>query len=398
MRILQVCPKPIYPPIEGGSIAMFSLYQGLVDNGHTIHVVSMNTHKQFCDLKTVPQDFVKAANYKLINVDIRIRPIPAFVNLIRNKSYNMSRFDSSEFRDQLCNLLSAQEYDIIILETLYATPYIDAIREKTKALIILRSHNVEFMIWENLSRNETHIFKRMYLKILSKQLKKYELRALEKVDLIASISEEDNRNFELEGCQTKKIFLPFGINFNASEYVNYSLPSDEDIVLFHVGSMNWIPHQEAFKWFLNGVCRKLYVLHPNLKLYLAGAYMPEWITKGNYPNVIVTDSYVNGKSFMKKKGIMIVPSFSGSGIRIKIVEGMALGKVIITTQNGAMGVPCTHNENIFILEREEDWISTINNCINNLNEVQRISKNARNFAMDVFDSKSSARQLINAIS
>ena len=170
MKILHVCPKPIYPPTEGGSIAMFSLYQGLVDNGHTVHVISMNTHKQFCDLETVPENFVKAANYTLVNVDIRIKPGPAIVNLLRNKSYNMSRFDSSEFCDQLSNLLNIQEYDIIILETLYATPYIDAIREKTKALIILRSHNVEFMIWENLSRNETNIFKKMYFKILSKQL------------------------------------------------------------------------------------------------------------------------------------------------------------------------------------------------------------------------------------
>ena len=45
---------------------------------------------------------------------------------------------------------------------------------------------------------------------------------------------------------------------------------------------------------------------------------------------------------------MIVPLQAGGGLRIKIIEGMALGKTIISTTIGAQGIPYTDQENILI--------------------------------------------------
>ena len=52
-------------------------------------------------------------------------------------------------------------------------------------------------------------------------------------------------------------------------------------------------------------------------------------------NVITVGKVESAKEFYLSKKIMIVPVLSGSGMRIKIIEGMALGKVIISTTIGA---------------------------------------------------------------
>ncbi|MBL7912535.1 MAG: glycosyltransferase family 4 protein [Bacteroidia bacterium] len=397
MKILQICHKPAYPPIDGASIAMYNLYNGLSNNGHQVHVLAINTYKQYCNIKTVPLNFITESNYTLVDVDIRVRAIPAFLNLFTDKSYNIVRFGSVALRDAIEKLIENNTYDTVILESLYATVHIDLLRQKTNAKIVLRSHNAEFKIWENLYNNEKNTLKKWYLNILSKRLKKYEKETLKKVDLIAAISRDDNVVFKSEGCLTPMEYTPFGINFNDEEFKEYVSPEKEDLVFFHVGSMDWIPHQEAFRWFLEKVWTPLNIKYPRAKLHLAGSKMPEWITRGKFPNVIVTSGYVEGKTFMNKKCIMVVPSFSGSGIRIKIAEGMAKGKVVVTTKNGAMGIPCTHNENIFISDSADEWISILSRCMQDLELVKQISKNARAFSKREFDYNLAANKLIEAV-
>lgn len=397
MNILQICHKPPYPPIDGGSIAMHNLYSGLTDNGHNVDILAMNTNKQHCDINNVPKEFIKAANYTLVDIDISIKVLPAFFNLFTNKSYNIIRFDSKIFKQKLSTLIETKTYDLVLLESLYSTTYIDLLKQTTKYPIVLRGHNVEFKIWENLCNNEKNPLKKWYLNLLSKRLKKYELTTINKLDLIASISNEDNLVFKEESCRTPMVYLPFGINFNDEEFKTYSPPESDELVLFHIGSMDWIPHQEAFKWFLEKVWLNLNKKHPNIKLHIAGSKMPRWLTKSDYPNVIVTNGYVDGKTFMNKKAIMVVPSFSGSGIRIKIAEGMAKGKVIITTLNGAMGIPCTHNENIFISDNNEEWITIISKCISDIELTKKISNKAREFAQKEFDYIIAANKLIQSV-
>jgi polysaccharide biosynthesis protein PslH len=385
MNILQICHKPPFPPIDGASIAMYNLYHGLTQVGHTVHVLAINTNKQHCDITKVPTNFKVKANYTLVDIDISLRILSAITNLFTRESYNITRFYSEDFNKVLTNLIQTNNYDLIIFESLYTSLYIDLARSLTSLPIILRTHNVEFKIWENLAKNETNIIKRWYLNLLSGRLKNYELNALKKASLIASISEEDNSIFRKENCKTPMIYLPFGINFDDEEFNNYIPPQPEEMALFHIGSMDWIPHQEAFRWFLEKVWPQINNSHPTIKLYLAGSKMPDWIVKGKYPNVMVTNGYTDGKSFMNNKVIMIVPSFSGSGIRVKIAEGMSKGKVIITTTNGAMGIPCTNNKNIFISDTSQEWINIINKCLTDFESIKSISNQARQFAQKEFD-------------
>jgi glycosyltransferase involved in cell wall biosynthesis len=376
---------------------MYNLYRGLVSLGHQVHVLAMNTYKQHCDIQKVPEDFRISSRYTLVDIDIRIKALAAFLNLFTGESYNMARFDTPELRRSLDEILEGTDYDLVILESLFSTACIDLLQRKSQAKIILRSHNVEFNIWANLARNERNRLKRWYLQLLTRRLKRYELDMLGKVDFIASISRPDMEVFRNSSCRTAMTCIPFGINFDDEDYRCYSPPGKEEIIFFHVGSMDWIPHQEAFRWFLNEVWISFSNQQPRAELHLAGSKMPGWIIHGNYTNVIVHQGYVEGRAFMKKKAIMVVPSFSGSGIRIKIAEGMAMGKVIITTTNGAMGIPCTNNENIMISDDREEWIALLGRCMEDFEMVKTISRNARQFAEQEFNCQASAKKLVEEV-
>ena len=99
-------------------------------------------------------------------------------NLIFSKKpYSAVRFISESFKIELQNLLKENQFDIIQLEGLYVCPYIPVIRENSNAKIAYRSHNIEHEIW-NRSAVMAKGFVKLYYKILSKRLRKFEIKIL----------------------------------------------------------------------------------------------------------------------------------------------------------------------------------------------------------------------------
>ena len=91
---------------------------------------------------------------------------------------------------------------------------------------------------------------------------------------------------------------------------------------------------------------------------------------------------------------MVVPLFSGSGMRIKIIEGMALGKPIVTTAVGTEGISTTSGVNIVITEDADGFVQSISDLIEDYEYFERIGKNAIEYIHENFDNLSSAGSLI----
>ncbi len=88
---------------------------------------------------------------------------------------------------------------------------------------------------------------------------------------------------------------------------------------------------------------------------------------------------------MRSKAILIVPIFSGSGIRIKIIEGMATGKTIISTTVGAEGIGYTRDHDIFIADTPAEFIHCISNCVENKVLSETIGRNARDLVLTEYN-------------
>ncbi len=371
-----------YPPKDGGSIATFNHIKAFAKLGHQVTVLAMNTSKHYFDTKDLPDEIKELAYFITVRVDNRINPLHAFLNLFTNRSYHVQRFISGEYRRILVSLLKKKTYDIIQLEGLYLSPYVETIREHSRASVVMRSHNVEHEIWERITANKAFSFKNLYLKILSKRLKKYEASKLNKYDLLVPITEKDAHNIKKLGC-TKPVFTSqAGIDLELlrPDGVELDFPS-----LFHIGALDWIPNQEGIKWFLKNIWSKLYISHPNLKFYIAGRGDSSWLEKIKYPNVEILGEIEDAYGFMRSKAIMVVPLFAGSGMRIKIMEGMALGKTIISTTIGAEGIEHVDKENILIANTPSDFITVITKCIENRDMVDKIGRNARKFVENNYD-------------
>lgn len=384
MKILQICSKIPFPPKDGGSIAMNILTHGLISAGNQVDVLAVNTPKHFIKDEDINLEYRTRTKYQSVFIDTSIKPLDAFFNLFSSQSYNISRFYTKDFANALIQRLKKEEYDVIHLETLWVTPYVDLIRKYSKAKVVLRSQNVEFMIWERLAEDTRNPVKRLYLKILAKRLKRYEYQVLNKFDAIVPITELDSSVYKKMGCKQPIYHVPFGIDLEKYKVDTSNLDKPS---VFHIGAMDWRPNADGINWFLNDVWLKVVSSHPSIKLYLAGRNMPDWLMNLKMDNVFVEGEVPDSHQFINSKSIMIVPLKSGGGMRVKIIEGMALGKTIISTVVGAEGIDYENNKNIIIANTEEDFETAILKCLKDVDFSDKIAQNARILAESKYDNQ-----------
>ena len=353
MRILQLCNKPPYPPIDGGSKAMHNLTRGLLAAGHSVKVVCISTPKNSLALDQIPADYLAQTAIEGVFVDTSVNVVDAFTDLLTADNYNISRFFSPDMDIHLIRLLSEQQFDIVQLESLFMTPYIPTLRRYTNARIVLRSHNLEHVIQGRIASGEKNFLKRPYRKFLAKQLHDYEMSVLDRVDGVAAISPSDAEHFLEHGTRTPIVTIPFAVE--PTEYVVSGTKSEVDNVFFHLGSMDWLPNEEGVRWLLTEVWPKVIALRPEAKLELAGNKMPQDLLDRVQQGVVIRGRVKNALTYMRKRQVMVVPLFSAGGMRVKIIEGMALGKAVVSTPIGAEGIDHTEGLNILIARTASEF-------------------------------------------
>jgi|694.fasta_scaffold38800_3 glycosyltransferase involved in cell wall biosynthesis len=392
MKILQLCLKPPLPARDGGCIAMNNITQGLLAAGHKVKILTIFTQKHDFLPEQIPQDYLEQTGIEGVFIDTRVNAVDAFSSFMTSDSYNISRFFSTDYDIKLTKLLKKEQFDIIHLESLFMTPYVGTIRRYCKTPIVLRSHNLEFVIWEKIARGTKNILKKTYLNYLTKKLRHYELSMLDEVSGIAAISEEDKKRILALGVNKKIKTIPFGIDLE-------KYPSDEsthpELALFHLGAMDWGPNLEGILWFLNSIWPSIHEKYPQLKMYLAGRNMSEEIRDINLPNVEMIGEVDDAISFMCSKAIMVVPLLSAGGIRVKIIEGLALGKVVISTTLGAEGLDCTDRKNIMLADRPDEWIQALDELLSDPQLLYNLRHEGRKHASIHFDNNQITNQLVN---
>ncbi len=374
MNILQICNKSPFPPKEGGPIAMHNLASGLMLQNHNVDILAINTHKYHVDVDNLPVDYRYKTNFTTVFIDTNIKILDAFLNLFSSKSFHVKRFESHEFNNTLEHILENKNFDIVQLETIYVAPYISTIRRYSKAKIVLRSHNIEHLIWSRYANTIKNPLKRNYLNYLTRKLRKYEKEVFSKVDGIATITSVDANYINTLEFSTPVSVVPFGLDFSKCIF---QTPQNGNPTFFHLGSMDWMPNQEGIKWFLNECMPEIAKKFPDNFVFLAGRNMPVWINNFKFPNLINVGEVEDSTEFMNSKNIMFVPLLSGSGVRVKIIEGMALGKTIISTSVGAEGINYKQNENILIADTPEQFIEKFQLCIEDKELCRTVGQNAR---------------------
>lgn len=394
MDILFLTNKPPYPLVDGGCIATYNLVDAFAKVGNNVKVLSFSTEKHPGDIDTISEVETKSLTFDFVQVSTALSLTSALKNFLFSKlPYNAERFISKEYENALIKELKKNSYDIVQLEGLYLCPYIETVKKYSGAKVVLRSHNIEAEIWKRTASNESNKIKKRYLKSLYKRISSFEKQFVNQYDLLVPITERDNETFSRLKNKKPSMVAPSGYDFNKWR----AYDGEDDLPnLAHLGALDWLPNQEGILWFLENVWTNLVGVYPKLVFKIAGRNAPDsFVSKVlNYSGVEYIGEVPDAVTFINNAGIMIVPLLSGGGMRVKIVEGMALGKTIVTTSIGAEGISVTSGENIVIADSNEKFFAELCKLIEDEDCCRSIGISAKSFIERKYDNAEIASSLL----
>ncbi|MCB0509703.1 MAG: hypothetical protein KDC82_02990, partial [Bacteroidetes bacterium] len=134
LKVLQLCKKSPTPQKDGESIAIHQLSKALLSSGAELDVIAMLTEKHpWWDLKGE----LAGVSYQYLHVDAQISGFKALRSIFAETPYFVSRFYAKSFKKSILRTLEKKDYDVIILEGIFLSPYLKLLREHSKAKIIL---------------------------------------------------------------------------------------------------------------------------------------------------------------------------------------------------------------------------------------------------------------------
>ncbi len=394
MKILLLTNKSPWPPKDGGSAATLAMIDSLDYCGANLKVLSLNTVKHFTDPATIPPRYSDSKRLELVYHNTKPAPLKVAGNLLfSDKPYITERFESLTFRKAIV-ASGPENFDIIQFEGLAITRYLPLLRKITNARLIFRPHNIEHIIWKGLAENEKNPLKRKYFRLLASRLMVLESEAANNSDALVAITRNDLEWFLGSGLRKPAIVShPF---FRKADIIK--VPEECNDVFF-IGSLDWQPNIKGITWFTENIWPLVIRVRPDARLHIAGRNPGKGLRKKfNGHNIKFYGEVEDSAEFMKDKLIMIAPLFEGSGLRMKIIEAMSHGRVVVSTSRAAEGIGCTDGMDIFIRDTPEKFASCITFLLNNRQEHELIAANALRNVSENYDILAEGEKLMNFFS
>ncbi|HVD98939.1 MAG TPA: glycosyltransferase family 4 protein [Cytophagaceae bacterium] len=384
--ILQVTNRLPYPLNDGGNIATYHVTKYLHKFGHRVVLASINTKKHHQD----PAKLSTIATVKTVDLDTTITLAGLLKGVFQKTPYNIARFDSEAFKTILEKIIQEEKPSVIQLEGIYLATYAEAIKKKSSAPLVLRSHNIEHEIWERTAQNETNILKKIYLKHLSKKIRLFEQEHMHLFDGIIAITERDKMFYQNNNYKGLLKTIPAGVDL---EQLSPTKPRRSELSLCFLGSMEWMPNVQGIDWYLEKVWPILHQKYSTLTLHIAGKGMSDEMKARKIPGVIFHGMVPDAAAFLDEHAVMIVPLLSGGGMRLKIVEAMAHRQCVLSTSVGAEGIDAVNEKEILLADTPKAFVEKTEALLNGTFNAETIGQQAEKLVQEKYSWEKLVREI-----
>lgn len=402
MRILAILSRIPYPLTDGGAILTYNTLKYLHRAGHELHVLALNTKKHH-----QPPEVLREVCTSIQTVDVNtdITAAGALWSALRGESYITSRFYSKALEELLLQTLRTTPVDVVHIDHTLVAWYARTIRQHLPKhplsehplpkhpLVVLRTHNVEYMIQERLAKHETMPLRRWYRRYAAGRMKAFEKRFFAECDGVIAITPEDAAQIRIMGYGGAMEVIPAGADVH--DFAPNPAISPKPNTICYIGGMDWMPNIEAMQWFVRDVMTLVREKLPAVEFHLAGKRMsPDILEYRQQQSVFTHPDVPSAAAFMQAHEILVVPLLSGGGMRLKIVEAMALGMPIVSTRIGAEGIAVRDGESILFAETSEEFVEKIRLLLVNPELKRRLGEEARCIALERYTWESIAAQQV----
>lgn len=403
LRILLLTQIVPYPPDAGPRVKTWTVLRYLVSQGHEVHLLSLARREEESHLGVL-RDLCETVNTVPI---IRTRRMDIIAWLRSNASgrpFLVERDDVSAMSDLVRRIVVKRKIEAIHADQLTMAQF--ALRAKRSLIgtdsapsLIFDTHNAVWRIVERFSDTASTL-KKLVLEIESRRVKRYEGMLVREFDRTLAVSEIDrNALAEASSLRTDVIdganggyspggrisIVPIGVDTKQIQPVQRHRDSRNILAL---GTLHYPPNAEGILWFGKDVFPLIQSQIPIVTLTIVGKNPDREIRKmgSGSGGAIRVCGYVEDLiPYLEESAVMVVPISSGSGIRVRILEGLARAIPMVTTTVGLEGIEATPGTDILVADKPADFANDVVRLLRDQNLRKSLATDGRRLAERKYD-------------
>jgi len=368
VKILYVCHRFPYPPKRGGKIRPFNMIRHLSQQ----HEVTV------CSLARSPREAEEARGiapyckrFEIALVDDRVQALRMVARLPTPAPSSFGFFRSASLARTIDGLLATEKFDLVFVHCSSVAPYVSRHAATPK---ILDFGDMDSQKWLEYAQSKPFPLSAGYW-LEGRKLVAEERRLARQFDLCTATTRAEWQTLEGYGTGTPSDWFPNGVDsdYFAPDGESY----DADTVSF-VGRMDYYPNQECMFEFVASTWPIIRERRPDAKLLIVGADPSLAIRKlGERPGVQVTGSVPDVRPYVRRSAAMVAPLNIARGTQNKILEAMAMGVPVVTSEVAAGGVDAVAGEHLFVAKDRAECAEAVLRLMADKSERARLAEAGR---------------------
>src|SRR5579862_5066761 len=345
MKILWVKPGKLLPLDTGGKLRTYNILRKLAD-AHELTYLSyyggqrdetyereILTHLPgTVSIYTAAPDTTAAERY-----------LDYLRRLTWPAPYAVSKFTAPQVQQVLNEWIPQRRFDVAVCDFLSSTLNFP---ENLATPTALFQHNVETVLWKRKADLEVKFVDRLVSNIEYAKMRRFEPEQARRFHHVIAVSEADRQAMSSMVDPSHISVVPTGVDLSKYRYDPAARPSGP-IVIF-TGSMDWEPNIDGVEYFCKEVWPLVLAKIPQARFRIVGRDPHPRVKKLASESVEVTGTVPSIVDYLRDAAVFVVPLRIGGGTRIKIYEGMAMGKATVSTTIGAEGLDVEHGRDILL--------------------------------------------------
>jgi len=367
-KILMISYRFPYPLIDGSRIRIYNIGKILAER-YQVDLLAINEGKiAIGDIEETEKIFNKVIPFSFNPVLFKINTLRGLFSKNSLQIYYHYFKKVQEWINQ-----HYSEYDLIFCVHIRMTKYLEKIKNITKVIDFIDATSINY---QEAQRNSAGLWRFIY-PIENKRTLSYELKMLKEFDKVFITSPFDKK-YLVDNSQNvidNLIIIPNGVK---EELLTRKNNFKEEKWIVFLGKMNYSPNVDAVIYFAKRIFPLIIKIEDDLKFIIVGSNPTKEILKlGRRKNIKVTGFVEDPYEYLEKAKIVVALLRFGAGTQYKILEAMALGKVVVTTSKGARGISGEDGKHFIIVDNEKEMAKKILDLIHNKLKRDRIGNNAK---------------------
>ncbi|HSX40252.1 MAG TPA: glycosyltransferase family 4 protein [Candidatus Saccharimonadales bacterium] len=363
MKILIVSSYLPYPLYSGGHIRLFNIIKRL-SKKHEITLVCEKRDYQTAEDRQEVEKICKRV------ITVSRKKQWSLKNILKSASslhsFLITGHTSTEMKEKIVELLGETQFDLIHVETSYVMQNVP----KTFLPIVLVEHNVEYLVYKRFAeKSGVYLRPLLYADIV--KLAKEEKAFWKRATKLVAVSEREKEIMHADGV------VPNGVDTQKFKVKSLKLKVEkkEKRILF-IGDFKWIQNRDSARFIIRDVWPKV-SKYEKIKLWIVGRDIPDDMKSLGDKNIIFDENASDTAQIFQKAFALLSPIRVGGGTSYKILEAMASGVPVITTDLGIEGLEVSDKKDILVADTAEEFARSLENLLKDKTLYETVAKNAR---------------------